>query len=95
MENMLRNVVNEIQQQFAIGNTEMAVLDDFHIKKITPELRRELERYKDLISLSLSSCRLSTLENFPFLPSLMILDLSYNPFPPKELLHLRHLPNLK
>lgn len=57
---------------------EQLILDECHFKQFTPQLKQELEKYKNLIYLSLNDCQLKSLENFPNLPNLVKLDLLDN-----------------
>ena len=57
---------------------EQLILDETHFKSFTPELKKELEKYKNLLYLSLNDCQLKSLDNFPQIPSLLKLDLLDN-----------------
>ena len=54
------------------------ILDECHFKQFSPQLKSELEKYKNLIYLSLNDCQLKSLDNFPNLPNLVKLDLLDN-----------------
>jgi Leucine-rich repeat (LRR) protein len=57
---------------------EQLILDECHFKQFSPQLKSELEKYKNLIYLSLNDCQLKSLDNFPNLPNLVKLDLLDN-----------------
>ena len=54
------------------------ILDECHFKAFSPQLKKELEKYKNLLYLSLNDCQLKSLEHFPRLPALLKLDLLDN-----------------
>ena len=48
------------------------ILDECHFKAFSPQLKKELEKYKNLLYLSLNDCQLKSLEHFPRLPTIPI-----------------------
>jgi Leucine-rich repeat (LRR) protein len=57
---------------------EQLILDECHFKTFTPQLKKEIEKYSNLLYLSLNDCQLKNLEDFPNLPKLVKLDLLDN-----------------
>lgn len=64
--------------------TEMD-LSGNQLQKFTPEIKQLLEQCKQLQTLILCECDLVSLENFPKLPRLTLLDLSTNSLPDDEI----------
>jgi len=77
------------QKQAAEGeDIEEINLDTVPISKFTNEINKELEQIGTLYSLSLNDAGLTTLENFPKLPSLIRLELMDNKINPASLVNL-------
>lgn len=60
----------------------------------TPEIRSELQKYRNLQMLTLNDCAIVSLENFPYLPNLIRLDMVFNDIKGEDLIHLnssRHI----
>eukprot|EP01017_Pseudomicrothorax_dubius_P034997 TRINITY_DN4856_c0_g1_i11.p1 TRINITY_DN4856_c0_g1~~TRINITY_DN4856_c0_g1_i11.p1 ORF type:complete len:198 (+),score=79.12 TRINITY_DN4856_c0_g1_i11:33-626(+) len=70
-------------------------LEDIEIGKLTPAIKKELEKYKNLKILGITNCGLTTLENFPNLNALQELNLSTNNLNGAALAPLAGLKNLK
>lgn len=67
----------------------------FRIPKITPELKEALEKYKNLLRLSLNNIGLESLENMPDITKLQILEISNNKFDGSDLdIICKKYPNL-
>eukprot|EP01017_Pseudomicrothorax_dubius_P043862 TRINITY_DN7368_c0_g1_i3.p1 TRINITY_DN7368_c0_g1~~TRINITY_DN7368_c0_g1_i3.p1 ORF type:complete len:218 (-),score=43.56 TRINITY_DN7368_c0_g1_i3:114-767(-) len=67
------------------SDVEELVLDGQQISYIHKAISSELENFRNLVMLSLNDCELESLENLPQIKNLLRLELSNNPFPPKEL----------
>lgn len=77
----LDSILQEIssQQKAALPeDLEELSLDSLEITEITPELQKELEKFPNLLSLTLNECSLTSLANFPSLPNLTRLELCDN-----------------
>ena len=61
-----------------MDEVEQLILDECHFKQFNPQIKKELEKYKNLLYLSLNDCQLKNLDNFPTLPNLLKLDLLDN-----------------
>lgn len=55
----------------------------------TPLIRSEFQKYRGLQMLTLNDCGITSLENFPFLPNLIRLDMVFNSIKGEDLAHLR------
>jgi hypothetical protein len=44
----------------------------------TPYISRELQKYRNLQMLTLNDCGIVSLENFPYLPNLIRIDMVFN-----------------
>jgi len=55
-------------------------LDGIDIKNITPNIKKMLEGCPNLEYLTMNDCKLKSLENFPRLRKLMVLELSDNEY---------------
>lgn len=74
---------------------EEFVLDSLNIGKISDKLRKTLETYSNLTSLSLNECSLVSLNNFPDLPNLVRLELNGNKITGEDLKNLLKLKELQ
>ena len=74
--------------------TLIITLDGIAINHISEEVKLYLENFKNLEELSLVSCNLNTLKNFPELPSLLKIDLSDNHLKDEDLKELLKYKNL-
>ena len=70
-------------------------LDEFKIEKINDELKKELEAFKELQTLTMNGCELISLDNFPKLDNLFQLELTDNKFPITDLTKLAHLKSMQ
>lgn len=70
-------------------------LDGLEIITITPELQSHLEKFKNLIALSMNECSLNSLENFPKLTNLARLELCDNELTSSSLPALTSLKGLQ
>eukprot|EP01017_Pseudomicrothorax_dubius_P037319 TRINITY_DN5459_c0_g1_i5.p2 TRINITY_DN5459_c0_g1~~TRINITY_DN5459_c0_g1_i5.p2 ORF type:complete len:196 (+),score=65.61 TRINITY_DN5459_c0_g1_i5:123-710(+) len=64
---------------------EEILFDDIDLKSIPDNLKKEIEKYKNLFYLSFNDCNLNNLDNLPNLKTLIRLELSGNKFKPTEL----------
>ncbi|KAL4501670.1 hypothetical protein ABPG72_018721 [Tetrahymena utriculariae] len=86
----------EEQTQSNDPNTiEELVLDKSKIGKFTEEIKKKLESFPNLTSLSLNECEITSLENFPKLPKLIRVELIDNKITGQQLKHLLHLSELQ
>jgi len=88
----LARIEEETQDQ---DQVEELVLDSIHFQKFTPELIAALEKYPDLLFLSLNDCLLASLAGFPKLPNLFRLELTDNKVVGGQLANLSHLTELQ
>ena len=77
----LESILKEIQSQTKdtpASAVEELNLDTLDILKITPELQNELEKFTNLMALTMNECSLNSLENFPNFQNLARLELCDN-----------------
>lgn len=63
--------------------------------KFTAEVKSLLEEYKNLKLLGLNSCNMKSLEGFPQLEHLVVVELNDNQLTGDQLTHLSHLTKLE
>lgn len=73
----------------------MIILDGLDLRKFTKEIKEEFESYQNVVSISLSNCRIFSLANFPAMQNLLILDLSQNTINFNELHYLKKCSKIK
>jgi hypothetical protein len=88
----LQRVEDETQGQEQV---EELALDSIHFQKFTPELTAAIEKFPDLLFLSLNDCLLTTLTGFPKLPKLIRLELTDNKVSAAQLANVGHLTELQ
>jgi len=88
----IKEIVADVGSPDEVDSIE---LDDISFGTIPAELKKELEKYKNLNTLSLNNCGLENLDNMPHLADLVELHLEENPFKGSALKGLSHLTNLK
>jgi len=94
LKQVLEQIKEEVERQEDI--VEDISLDSVAFDKFTPEITKELEKYKDtLICLSFNECELKSLENFPTCPQLLRLELTDNHLTGEDLKHLKNLRNIE
>ena len=77
-----------------IKGTKELLLDYHFIKEINKEIKLFIEAFKYVEKLSLSSCKLFSLDNLPYLPNLMRIELNDNNLTEKEIIKLNIYPLL-
>jgi len=94
LKEVLKQIKEEVDRQEDI--VEDISLDLVAFDKFTPEITKELEKYKDtVICLSFNECEIKSLENFPNCPQLIRLEMTDNHLTGADLKHLKHLSNLE
>ena len=71
-------ILEEIQGSDPPEAIDEIILDKLKQSSLSIEDKKLLEKYNELVTLSMNSVGLTTLENFPELPSLMKLELNDN-----------------
>jgi len=74
---------------------EELALDSIHFQKFAPELTTAIEKFPDLLFLSLNDCLLTSLVGFPKLPKLIRLELTDNKVNAAQLANISHLIELQ
>jgi Leucine-rich repeat (LRR) protein len=92
---MSKEAIQRIRKQAEQGEIEELYLDNLKIEKITEDLKIEIEKLDDLMSMSLNDCHLVSLTNFPHCKNLIRLELMNNKFPARELSHISGLASLQ
>jgi acidic leucine-rich nuclear phosphoprotein 32 family protein A/C/D len=88
-------ILASIRRQAAKDPKTLAI-ENFYLVKITEPIRNEIEKKAmEVTSLSLSGCKLSSLQNFPALPNLKRLNLNDNSIKDEDLVVIDHLKGLK
>ena len=85
-------ILLEIEKQigdFPDDEVYVIQLESIPIEKIPFAVKKRLEKFTSLQSLALNDCKLKTLENFPFLRSLIRLDLVANELTGKDLIFIK------
>ncbi len=59
------SIINLIEEQKDLGQTEDLILDEIAIEEFTPELKAKIEAIEDLAFFTLVDCKLKSLKNFP------------------------------
>lgn len=77
-----------------IKKTKELLLDYHFIKEINKEIKNYIEAFKYVEKLSMSSCKLYNLDNLPYLPNLMKIELNDNNLTEKEIIKLKKYPLL-
>jgi Leucine-rich repeat (LRR) protein len=81
---MTKRAENEIRKRIeAAGEPSMIeqlCLDSIEIKNFTPNIKKMLESCTNLEYLTLNDCAMKSLEHFPNLKSLIVLELSDNKY---------------
>ncbi|KAL4449768.1 hypothetical protein ABPG74_008141 [Tetrahymena malaccensis] len=88
-------LIEEQTQSNDPSTIEELVLDKSKIGKFTEEIKKKLESFPNLTSLSLNECEITSLENFPKLPKLIRVELIDNKITGQQLKHLLHLSELQ
>ena len=97
----MSKLIQILQKKFPLEkNTEeqptiIIALDGITINHISNEVKTYLENFKSLEELSMVSCNLNSLQNFPELPNLIKLDLSDNHIKDADLKELCKYKKLK
>lgn len=92
------SIMSEIQAQTKDASpavVEELNLDTLDLFEISIELKKELEKFTNLMSLTMNECSLKNLANFPSLPSLARLELCDNKLNASSLVELGKLKNLQ
>jgi len=84
-----------IDEAIEADDVDEIVLDETEISEITPELKKKLESIEGISTLSLNNCSITSLANFPSLPTLIRLEIMNNKFPAADLKHLAGLTELQ
>ena len=84
-----------IEEQVEDNEGMEVAIEGVSLPHITEEIRKKLEGLEELSNLVINSCKLSSLANFPKLPSLNRLELINNGITGAELVHLKHLKSLQ
>ena len=92
---MSAKAIKMIDEAIEADDVDEIVLDETEVEEFTPELRKKLESIEGISTLSLNSCKLKSLANFPSLPGLIRLELMNNKFPAGDLKNLAGLPELQ
>lgn len=71
------SVIKQIEEKFKNNPIEVD-LSSIEIPEFTPEIKELFEKHKKVEVLVMNNCNLTSLKNFPSLPSLQALDLSSN-----------------
>jgi len=90
----LTRIEEETQGQ-EISSVEELALDSIHFQKFAPELTSEIEKYTELLFLSLNDCALTSLAGFPKLQKLIRLELTDNKINAAALSNLSQLTELQ
>jgi acidic leucine-rich nuclear phosphoprotein 32 family protein B len=90
------NLYKELQEKLSEHNptdVDELILDDLfeNISQFTEENKRDLEKYSNLIHLSLNGFGLESLTNFPKLPTLQVLEIRQNKLTGKDFAKLNEL----
>jgi len=92
------SILKEIQSQTKDtppSSIEELNLDTLDLFQISPELQLELEKFSNLMALTMNECSLKTLENFPKLANLARLELCDNKLEASSLEELKKLKSLQ
>lgn len=76
------NLIKAIQEQLKDSHPDMVfVIDILSVRfggYFTNEIKDCLQKYRNLQMLTLNDCGIVSLENFPYLPNLIRLDMVFN-----------------
>lgn len=75
---MLKLILERISEHGNPAKISELCLDEIIIESFNPEVNKIIEKCKNAIHLSVASCRLADLGNFPELRKLQYLDLQNN-----------------
>ena len=73
--------IESLKESYKLSDIEELVIEDIYIERITERVRVKLEELKHLESLQINRCQLLTLDNLPFLPSIVRVTLDHNKIP--------------
>lgn len=71
------SVIKQIEDKIKNNAVEVNI-SSIEIPEFTPEIKELLEKHRTIEVLVMNNCNLTSLKNFPKLPSLQALDLSSN-----------------
>ena len=77
-----------------IKNTKELILDYHIVKEVNEHINKYIEVFKNVEILSMSSCKLYSLENLPNFPNLTKIELNDNNLTEKEIIKLQKYPLL-
>jgi len=80
--------LDEMRNEIISKPRKKIYLNGFLFSKFTNEIRQKIESYQDAKALYLGNCGVESLQNFPYLPNLVRLDLCGNNFKGADLVHL-------